>query len=245
MRRLIGVPFSPWTEKARWALDHHKLGYTFRKYQPLIDEPWLRMTTRNFTRRPATVPVLLDDGRIFPDSLSIAKHADRGGGGPSLFPDVAQSEIDGFHEKGEVALGAGRALFFSRLATDEAALLDYVPRAVPEGARPLLRPLARSGVVYLRAKYGIDEAMAAKAYDALDSALSSLREALAGRNHLVGELSYADIAMAVVFQFVKPVDNRYIRLGAASRACWAEPDLARKYADLLDWRDELYAKHRA
>jgi glutathione S-transferase len=243
MRRLIGEDFSPWTEKACWALDHHGLRYSFRQYQPLIEEPWLRVKTKNFTKK-ATVPALLDGDEILLDSFSIARHAERIGGGAPLFPKGREAEIEAWNERSEAALRAGRALFFVRLSRDSAAQLDNLPPFVPAKARPLLRPLVRSGVAYLRAKHGIDEAATARAEGELDAALSSLRAALAQRAHLLGELSYADIAMAVVCQFVRPVDDRYIRLSPASRACWTHGELARKHEDILEWRDRLYS-HRA
>jgi glutathione S-transferase len=36
MIELVAVPYSPWSEKARWALDHHALPYRETAYQPLI-----------------------------------------------------------------------------------------------------------------------------------------------------------------------------------------------------------------
>jgi glutathione S-transferase len=41
------------------------------------------------------------------------------------------------------------------------------------------------------------------------------------------------------------VDDRYIRLGEASRKVWSHPDLAAEFADLVTFRDELYARHRS
>lgn len=243
-RRLIGESFSPWTEKARWALDHHRIGYAFREYQPLVEEPWLRLATRNFTRRAATVPVLLDGREVFADSYSIALHADRRGEKERLFLDSARSRIDAWNETSEALLRAGRALFLSRLPTHREALLDYVPPFAPKPIRPLFRPLVRTGIAYLQAKHGAGKDFADKAHGELDAGLSSLRDSLSGRTHLLDELSYADIAMAVVLQFVKPVDGRYIRLSRASREAWTHAELAREFADLVDWRDELYAKHR-
>ncbi|MDO9021111.1 MAG: hypothetical protein Q8S73_15675 [Deltaproteobacteria bacterium] len=55
MRLLIGEDFSPWTEKACWALAHHGVVCTSRQFQPLLDEPWLRLKTRNYAGK-ATGP---------------------------------------------------------------------------------------------------------------------------------------------------------------------------------------------
>ena len=52
------------------------------------------------------------------------------------------------------------------------------------------------------------------------------------------------MAMAVVLQVVSPVDPAYIRLGPALRRAWTEPVLAREHADLVAWKDALYAGWR-
>lgn len=242
--RLVGEYFSPWTEKARWALDHHRLAHAFREYTPLVDEPWLRFATRNFSRKPATVPVLFDGDEAWMDSFAIAQHADRKGARPKLFPASRLEAIEAWNEKSERALRAGRALFFTRLSNDAEAQLDFVPSFFPKPVRPYLRRSMGPTLVYLRKKHGVDDAFLARAHDELDAALASLREALSGRPHLLDELSYADLAMAVVLQFVKPVDDRHIPLSRAHRRCFTETELARKHGDLLEWRDRLYAAHR-
>lgn len=241
---LIGEDFSPWTEKARWALAHHGLDHDFHQYQPLIEEPWLRFKTRNVARK-ATVPVLIDGSAIVPESLSIARYADRLGRGATLFPAGDDSAIETWNETSDRALRAGRALFFARLLNDHAAQIDNLPPFVPARLRALLRPVVHGGVLYLRFKHGAGDAFARRAREELGDSLSKLRAALAGRAHLLGQLSYADIAMAVVLQFIQPVDDRYIRLSSANRACWTEPALAREHADLIAWRDELYARARS
>src|SRR5689334_10024633 len=112
MRQLIGEDFAPWTEKARWALDHHRVQYAFEPYEPLIHEPWLRLRTRNWTRK-ATVPVLIAEREVADDSFSIARWAERHGDGAPLFPD--EPAVAKWNERSERALFAGRALFFTRL----------------------------------------------------------------------------------------------------------------------------------
>jgi glutathione S-transferase len=243
MRLLIGEDFSPWTEKARWALDWRGVPHAFAQFQPLIDEPWLRLKTGNFSRK-ATVPVLVEGSEVLGDSFAIARHAERVGVGPSLWPPGREAEIDAWNDTSERALRAGRALFFGRFVDDPDAQLDQVPPFVPAALRPLLRPVVRSGVAYLRAKHGADAAMTAGARDALDGILALLGRTLAGTRHLLGDFSYADVAMAVVCQFVRPVDDRWIRLAPATRRCWTEAALAEKHRDVIAWRDELYARYR-
>jgi len=242
--RLVGAPYSPWTEKARWALDHHAHAYAFRVYTPVLDEPWLRFATRNFSRKPATIPVLFDGRATLTDSFAIARHADAKGARSKLFPASQIAAIEAWNERSERALRAGRALSFARLDDDAEAQIDFLPSFIPKPLLPYLRGAMGPTIAFLRKKHGIDEALLARAHEELDAALDGLREALAGRPHLLDELSYADLAMAVVFQFVKPVDDRHVPLTRSHRRCFSEPELARKHGDLLEWRDRLYAAHR-
>ena len=72
-----------------------------------------------------------------------------------------------------------------------------------------------------------------------------MRDALSdGRRCLLGEFSYADIAMASALQFVAPVGDEHIRLGPATRRAWTDLDLAGELTDLIEWRDQLYASRR-
>jgi glutathione S-transferase len=244
MRRLIGEDFSPWTEKARWALDHHAVEHSFTQYQPLLFEPWLRWKSRNLTGKPS-VPVLLAEGEVITDSFAIARFAERVGDGASLFPAGCEAEIEAWNARSDRALRAARALFFTRLVEDPEAQSDNLPPFVPERVRPFLRPMVKTGVAYLRAKYGADRAFTERASQELQAELVVLRQKLAERGrYLLGSFSYADVAMAVVCQFFSPVEDRYIRLAAANRRCWTEESLAQSFEDVVKWRDALYAQHR-
>src|SRR5689334_3306739 len=126
MTELLGLVFSPWTEKARWALDVRRVPYRFRHYEPLIGEPALRLKLRRLTGR-VTVPVLTaGDGRVVADSADIARWADGRGEGPLLFPPEHEAAIAGFVALSERALAAGRALSLRRMLADDEALAEMV-----------------------------------------------------------------------------------------------------------------------
>lgn len=243
MRTLIGLPSSPWTEKARWALDHHRVDYRFHPYMPMLGEAALRLRTRRLTGA-VTVPVLLEEGAVYADSIGIAERAERSFEGAPLIPAARRREVLAWNEASDVALRAGRAQFFARLAKSPQALLEQVPPFAPRSARPLLVPAIRATVAYLRRKYGADDEAVRRADEELRASLTSLGEALGGSEHLLGEFTYADVAMAVTLQFIQPVGDQYIRLTPAVRACWTHEALAREFADLVAWRDALYAAHR-
>jgi len=240
--RLFGIPFSPWTEKARWVLDHHRLDYTFQEHGPVLGELRLRALMRQPTGR-MTVPVLEAD-RWYKDSFEIARHADGLGQGHRLFPPERLDELAAWNARSEVALAAARAIFLLG-SVDQPRFLDSVlPPGVPAGMRPLLRPMLRRGMESLIQKYrmredtGRHESVVTEALDALAATVSLERP------YLLGAFSYADIAMAVTLQGVSPVDEAFMPVGLGGREAWSQPRLAARYPGLIQWRDALYAKHR-
>src|SRR4051812_21189698 len=117
MIELTALPFSPWSEKARWALDHHRIDYQYHEHIPLLGEIRLRILMRK-PRGRVTVPVLHDGDAWITDSFEIARYADRIGRGARLFPDDKLPEITEWNLRSEAALGAGRALRMLASADD-------------------------------------------------------------------------------------------------------------------------------
>ena len=65
---LFKLGYSPWSERALWALDHHGLARREREYTPIFGEPGMRLKARRFKGR-VTVPLLVsDDGVYQPDA---------------------------------------------------------------------------------------------------------------------------------------------------------------------------------
>ena len=73
---LHGVGYSPWTERARWALDHHRIPYRYREHIPMVGEPLLRRRAHGTLRVKATAPLLVHAGGAIDDSLAIMRYAD-------------------------------------------------------------------------------------------------------------------------------------------------------------------------
>jgi glutathione S-transferase len=239
--RLYGMSFSPYSEKARWALDHHRVPYAWGEHVPMVGELPLRMRAGRL-RGKVSVPLAVDGDTVLRDSLAIAKHADRVGAGSPLFPD--HGAVDAWNERSDAALGAGRVLFVARSVEDREALRESLPGWVPGPLRGAMTPLAASATRFIARKYGADAVAQAEAMATMREALGALRAALSGRSSVLEGFSYADIAMAVVLQMVSPVDSAYVPLGPARRRAWTEPTLAKDYADLVEWRDGLYASRR-
>lgn len=246
MPELLGLAFSPWTERARFALDVRRVPYRFRPYQPLLGEPALRLKLRRL-RGKVTVPVLTDDdGTVVADSEDIARWGDTHGEGPTLFPAATELEIARAVALSERALEAGRALSLTRVLSDPEAIAELVPRRAR--GLPLASLLGGIGIRRTLRKYGATGAGEAHRRS-LVAALSEIRAWLAisgggasGRP-LLGELTFADIALAQALAFVAPPSSG-LRLGRASRRSFTDPALREEFADLVAWRDALYQTFR-
>jgi len=240
MSVFITLPYSPWSERARFVLDHHRIRYDMVRHEPVLGEfAWRARTGR--WHGPATVPVYIDGETKLFDSFEIAKYADRIGGGERLLPDEQLEPISRWNEASERALVSARKRSFARLLEDDDALAANLRGLAPAILRKKLVPVARSAVYLMQVKYGtatIDTA-------AIETELDGLRAALAIGNgdYLLGRFTYADIAMASVLHIVEPVGEPYVRLPDHVARTFRDADLVRKYRDLVDWRDAIYRRH--
>jgi glutathione S-transferase len=238
---LFVLSYSPWSEKARWALDHHGIDYRAHAYMPMLHEPWLRLRLKKFRGR-VSVPTFLSSAGAFGDSFEIAREAERIGDAAKLFPTDDSDEISSWNDRSERALRSARVRVIARMGQvprAEAEGLTFLPSAL----RSPLRATARTAVNFLRKKYDVTNDLEAS-QNVIRAELIATRNTLGNKPYLLGELTYADIAMAVVLQAVHPVAKEFIRLGPAMREVWTNEELARDFADLIEWRDALYAKHR-
>jgi glutathione S-transferase len=240
---LVGEYFSPWTEKARWALDHHAIAHDYSEHVPLIGEPLLRLRARSLTGR-VSVPLLITESGPLPDSLAIAQYAEKTGVGEPLFPEAQRGAIREWNERSERAISAARVSYLDRVSKSRDAKLEMQPAVFPDFVRRASLPAADLAIAFLRRKYGVDGEAQRAAEGAWTTELDALRSALAGRPYLLDRFSYADIAMALGLQFLAPVADTYLPLGPATRASCRHEALADAYADLVAWRDTLYERHR-
>ncbi len=242
MATLIHLPYSPWSEKARWALDHHALKVKRRLYVPMVGEPWLRVLLRR-PRGKVTVPLLIDGIERFEDSTEIAWWADARGKSRPLFPKNEQEAVASLVDRSERILALGRMRATAAVSQSKEALRESVP-APFNAVGPLADATAWLGVRHLRRKYGFSDEAPARIDAELGPMLEEMTQELGGRDYFLGQFSFADIAVAVSLQFICPVAQRYIRLGPTSREAWTSGPLSRRFVDLLRWRDGLYERHR-
>lgn len=243
-RRLVVLKMSPWSERARWALDHHRLSYREVEHTPFLGERRLRRLVGPRKER-ATVPVLVTGSEVLSESWDIATYADRVGEGTKLIPAEREAEIREWTLRADEAMSAGRAFVVASVLASPEAIDEGLPPQVPAWLRPLLRPVGRYGLKWFARKWKLQGGAGQAAQTKLRGALDALRAAVSKEpGYVLGEFSYADIVMASCLQGVSPVADRYIPLGPATRKAWTGGALAAEYSDLIEWRDRLYEKHR-
>ncbi|HEY3498312.1 MAG TPA: glutathione S-transferase [Polyangiaceae bacterium] len=242
-RTLVVLSYSPWSERARWVLEHHGLPYRKQHHAPFLGERKLRRIVGPGVPRP-TVPILLAGEEKLTDSWDIALYADREGSGERLIPDDLANEIRRCADRAERAMVEGRALVVAGLLKDGDALDETLPPGIPGFVRPLLRPLTRFGTAWFGRKYALDLEALSSAREALAGALASFRERLGDKPYLLDRFTYADIVLCSLLQGIEPVADHYLRLGPAQRRVWTQPELAREYQDLIAWRNRTYAAKR-
>jgi glutathione S-transferase len=237
-RTLLVLPYSPWSERARWVLLHHGLAFEERAHVPLLGELALRIRAR----RPfgfVSVPLLVDDGIAVMDSFAIAEHVDGIGHGDKLLPEAARDEIRALNARIEPLFDAARARSVRSLLKDDQHALAIAPSVIRR--LPFAVAVTRVGSRFVARKHrtSFDDPDAR-----MRAGLQAIRSALGGRDYVRDGFSYADIVAATALQFVHAVPDRYIPIDPSLRASWAHPELAAEFADLLAWRDAVYAKHR-
>jgi glutathione S-transferase len=252
-RTFVCLPYSPYSERARWALDHHGLDYRLVRHDPFVGERRLRRLLARRGAAPAgkgraTVPVLLTGDETLCNSWDIVRHADAHGTAPPLVPDALLEPIRELSEMADAAMDHGRALVAVALLAQPAALDETLPPFVPGWVAPLLRPVTRHGARWFARKYGIDAGVEAERRAERLEAMADCIEAFERRRgdaeHVLGTFSYADIVLATMLQAVSPVDGRFIRLGPATKKAWTLPELSERFAATLRWRDGIYERHR-
>jgi glutathione S-transferase len=246
---LLGIAYSPWTDKARWSLDVRRVPYVFKRYQPLLGEPALRRKVGRLVGR-VSVPVLTTEaGRVIEDSAAIARWADGQGEGPALFPSGKEREVARFVELSERALAAGRAISLDRMLQSEEALTELVPRPIRKRLGRRAWAVGWFGIWRTLRKYDGQRASAEVHRATLVEILDELRRCLglhpspSGPRTVLGTFSFADVAMAEALTYVDPAPD--LEIGTASRRAFVDEALRERYRDLLDWRDDLRRAYRS
>ena len=241
MATLYTLSYSPWSEKARWGLDHHRLVYQERQHVPFLGELLLRWRARGTGAAVSSVPLYIDSERSLCDSYQILEHADAIGAGAPLARDPECRSINAICDE---ALGYARARVIARTVQSPKALDEASAVLSPALFAPLMRPIARYGARFLARKYNVEMLDIETLNRMLGERISMLEARLGDRRYLLDDFSAADICFAMMLQAVEPVRGEHLPLAPATRECWRAPALAQRFAHLIEWRDALYAEHR-
>lgn len=220
---LIELYPSPWSERVRWILDHKRLPYRRRSYQPIAGEAELRQKTGL-----TTVPVFFADGDLIGDSNAAVDWIETHQPSPPLLPadPTQRAQVRAFELAATEALApwARLALIGRYKAMD-------------------LQPLAD----HFAGKYGWSPEKEASAYTLLRALLADLAQAVAARTYLVGDaLTRADVTVATMLTptFGHPPEDLFA-LDPPMRSMFGLP-LADDptLTPLRRWRDDLYRHQR-
>jgi glutathione S-transferase len=149
---LIVLPYSPWSEKTWWALDHHRIPYRLRSHIPLLGEVSLRLRLRRING-PASVPAFVDGATRLCDSFAIACHAEAIGSGSPLIPQGSLEAVTHWNAVSDRCISATRALAVQRILQSPEAQAEHLPPLLPGAVRRPLAPMARMGMAFLMRKH--------------------------------------------------------------------------------------------
>lgn len=242
MRTLYGLAQSPWTEKARWSLDHHGVAYRYHEHVPVLGEVLLRRKAKPRKGEKASVPLLVDGGEVLPSSLAIARHAETIGKGYPLFPRGSEDEITRWADLSDRIIHVGRVKVLAALRSNRAAQREALPGFIPGPLRSVLRPMATTASAFLTMKYEVPRDLPSEVASTLCPALEEVRRGLGGKEYLLGRFTFADVAVASSLRALRPEARAAI--GPATREIWTNEAVAAEYEDLVMWRDAIYRKHR-
>jgi glutathione S-transferase len=228
MIRLLGLHYSPWTHRARWALDHCGIRYQYSEYLPGVGEPLLRLRMRRL-RGLVQVPVLFADGAVVAGSDAIARYAAGRVGGAPLGDFAACARWEALSD---AAAAEARMQVTSRLLASPRAQEEALDGVVPRPLQPAFRWLSRSVMRSLLAKYG-----ALSRSGAIRELLQAAQAELKHQRYLLGSFSYADIAVASLLQLQDGIASSQ----PATRAAWTS-EIEHEFPGLVAWRARLLAE---
>jgi glutathione S-transferase len=234
--KLYGITFSPWTYKARWALEWHRIPYDYSEYAVMMDKLSTRIRLRHFTGS-LTVPAARIGKTVLLNSLEIASYADRKGEGKTLLLD--NPEVLVWDALADEFQRLGRYRLTKSFASDPLALKESLPgllQRIPGSAL-----LGKLGVQYMLRTYPVESDLSA-ANNRMREILLEIRKKLEEGDFLIGEPSYADMAIAAMLQMVDPVGSHFIPLKPSAETHWRVESLAEEFRDLCVWRDRVFER---
>jgi glutathione S-transferase len=223
--KLIQMYASPWAERVRWALDYKDVPYEKQDYQPGVDEEAVKKLTGQ-----AQVPVLLVNGTAIPDSTTILNWLEQHHPQPPLMPAS---------EKDRAQVMMWEELMGSVLGPQARMLIigHFLRSSAPE---------LQQGGQYFAQKYQHSPYAEEQAKATIERILTILRQAIDGREYLVGDaFTRADLTAASMLLLVNPPADDVFVFPASMRPMYtASVTSDSAFAPILAWRDKMYRTHR-
>ncbi len=240
LNRLFALPYSPWSERARWSLNHHQIPYIEHEYQPLLSEPKLRWQTRKW-RGPISVPVLITEQSTLLGSMEIAEYAEQVGTGTPLMSPTFAPDIKTWVLQADGIMSAGRAILIHNLMHSKEAMRASLPSWVPPTLRRYGHPVSHWVLKRLGHKYGCFQYRPDDWTKTMRSSLIKWRSV--EKPYLNQEFTIAEMSMVLALQFAEPCCSSVIPLHLQTRSCWRHDQLASEFEDLINWRDDMLNLH--
>jgi glutathione S-transferase len=212
--RLITIPMSHYCEKARWALEWAGVQY--------IEEQHLQgfhVLPAYLAARRDTVPILVTEEGVFPDSTEILKWCDqRAGDSRKLYPAEPglRREVELFEDALDEEFGVASRLWMYSHALDHLPLLLDISKAhrIPRHElrlMPWVFPIVKG---WISGGLGISPVAARNALGVVNRVFEKIGETLSdGRPYLFGErFTAADLTFASLSAAVLVPENYGVRL---------------------------------
>ena len=244
MTELWQFRYSPYNEKARWALALKGVAYAPK---PVLPGPHLR-TIRKLSGQTAT-PVLVMDGEVTANSADILARLERAFPDPPLYPaDPAEIEDAlGWQRRFDEALGPRmrRAVLDVMLGD-----LGYVAETFAGGRAWPVRAFYRAGLPLaaglIRKGNGIaGPADAADGHRAIDEAFGLVEDAAGESGYLVGgHFTVADLTAASMLATVVDPDHPDMKRPRPMPSAVHDLIAAHAARPGAEWVREIYRRHR-
>lgn len=234
---------SNYNEKARWALDHKRVPHVRR---PVVPGQHVKIAQRLSGTR--TFPILELDGRPISDSTDIVAELERRWPDPPLYPcdpDERQRALeleDFFDEK----LGPwARLLFLHHVLPDPKLMLGAFAPDLGAGRRLMARLSYRRIRRQVISQHDITAGRVDEGFEIIAAVGQRFRSELGRSGYLVGDsFTVADLTAAALIapvvapkQFPYPQPQRQHASVAPLRDALAQ-------AGMLEWAEDMYARHR-
>ena len=235
---LYTIPYSMWSEIARWSLLLTHKSFQEKEHTVLLGELALRVRARSMH---ASVPLLVGPSQPVMGALEIARWADDT---QILFVKDHEQCIAQWTDRALDVCRATRSLAGPKMRNDSDFLAEALPPYIPGFMRNLMAPSTKMGLAFLGRKHGYAADDLAAHEATLRQFQDDIMSAVAANGYLCGgQFTFADLVCAASLEFVMPVADKYIPIGAATRKVLTS-DLAPELAPLIAWRDKIYREHR-